>query len=95
MTDARPPSAPRASRRRGDRRLFTDEGYPAGPSDIVERLTRFASDHSQVLVAEHEGALLGSSPSTPCRVSSTTTGSSGSWPSSSTRARANAASAAR
>jgi ribosomal protein S18 acetylase RimI-like enzyme len=39
--------------------LFTDEGYPAGPSDIVERLTRFASDHSRVLVAEHEGALLG------------------------------------
>ena len=39
--------------------LFTDEGYPAGPSDIVERLTRFASDHSQVLVAEHEGALHG------------------------------------
>lgn len=39
--------------------LFTDEGYPAGPSDIVARLTRFASDHSQVLVAEHDGALLG------------------------------------
>ena len=39
--------------------LFTDEGYPAGPSDIVERLSRFASDHSQVLVAEHEGAFLG------------------------------------
>ena len=39
--------------------LFTDEGYPAGPSDIVERLTRFASPHSQVLVAEHEGAVLG------------------------------------
>lgn len=39
--------------------LFTDEGYPAGPSDIVERLTRFASDHSRVLVAEHEGELLG------------------------------------
>ena len=39
--------------------LFTDEGYPAGPSDIVERLTRFASAHSQVLVAEHEGAVLG------------------------------------
>ncbi len=39
--------------------LFTDEGYPAGPSDIVERLTRFASDHSRVVVAEHEGALLG------------------------------------
>jgi len=39
--------------------LFTDEGYPAGPSDIVERLGRFASAHSQVIVAEHEGALLG------------------------------------
>ena len=39
--------------------LFTEEGYPAGPSDIVERLTRFASDHSRVLVAEHDGALLG------------------------------------
>jgi GNAT superfamily N-acetyltransferase len=39
--------------------LFTDEGYPAGPSDIVERLTRFASDHSRVLVAEHDEALLG------------------------------------
>jgi GNAT superfamily N-acetyltransferase len=39
--------------------LFTDEGYPAGPSDIVERLARFASPHSQVLVAEHDGAILG------------------------------------
>lgn len=39
--------------------LFTDEGYPAGPSDIVERLGRFASDYSRVVVAEHEGALLG------------------------------------
>ncbi len=38
---------------------FTDEGYPAGPSDIVERLTRFASPHSQVLVAEHDGTILG------------------------------------
>lgn len=39
--------------------LFTDEGYPAGPSDIVERLGRFASEHSRVLVAEHDGELLG------------------------------------
>jgi len=39
--------------------LFTDEGYPAGPSDIVERLTRFGSDFSRVVVAEHEGELLG------------------------------------
>lgn len=39
--------------------LFTDEGYPAGPSDIVERLARFASEYSRVLVAEHDRALLG------------------------------------
>ena len=39
--------------------LFTDEGYPAGPSDIVERMARFGSEHSRVIVAEHEGALLG------------------------------------
>ena len=39
--------------------LFTDEGYPAGPSDIVERMTRFASPHSRVLIAEHEGVVLG------------------------------------
>lgn len=39
--------------------LFTDEGYPAGPSDIVARLERFASSHSRVIVAEHEGALIG------------------------------------
>ncbi len=39
--------------------LFTDEGYPAGPSDIVERMTRFASEHSRVVIAEHEGVVLG------------------------------------
>ncbi len=39
--------------------LFTDEGYPAGPSDIVVRLGRFASPDARVVVAEHEGALLG------------------------------------
>jgi GNAT superfamily N-acetyltransferase len=39
--------------------LFTDEGYPAGPSDIVERLGRFASPHSRVLVADHDGEVLG------------------------------------
>lgn len=40
-------------------RLFTDEGYPAGPTDIVTRLERFASEHSRVLVAEHEESVLG------------------------------------
>lgn len=39
--------------------LFTDEGYPAGPSDIVARLERFGSEHSRVVIAEHEGVLLG------------------------------------
>ena len=39
--------------------LFTDEGYPAGPSDIVERMNRFASEHSRVVIAEHEGDVLG------------------------------------
>lgn len=39
--------------------LFTDEGYPAGSSDIVERLSRFSSAESRVLVAELDGTLLG------------------------------------
>jgi GNAT superfamily N-acetyltransferase len=39
--------------------LFTDEGYPAGPSDIVSRLERFDSSYSRVIVADHEGELLG------------------------------------
>jgi GNAT superfamily N-acetyltransferase len=39
--------------------LFTDEGYPAGPSDIVERLGRFDSDDSRVIVADHDGEVLG------------------------------------
>lgn len=39
--------------------MFTDEGYPAGPSDIVVRLERFATPHARVIVAEHDGTLLG------------------------------------
>jgi GNAT superfamily N-acetyltransferase len=39
--------------------LFTDEGYPAGPSDILSRLERFDSAYSRVVVADHEGELLG------------------------------------
>jgi GNAT superfamily N-acetyltransferase len=39
--------------------LFTEEGYPAGGSDIVARLERFASPYSMVIVADHEGELLG------------------------------------
>jgi GNAT superfamily N-acetyltransferase len=39
--------------------MFTDEGYPSGPSDIVDRLARFDSEHSRVIVAEHDGEVLG------------------------------------
>jgi len=39
--------------------LFTDEGYPSGPSDIVERLGRYDSPYSRVLVADHDGEVLG------------------------------------
>jgi ribosomal protein S18 acetylase RimI-like enzyme len=38
--------------------LFTEEGYPAGPADIAERLGRFASEYSTVYVAEAEGEVL-------------------------------------
>ncbi len=39
--------------------LFTDEGYPAGPSDIAARLARFSPPESRVIVAEHDDAILG------------------------------------
>jgi ribosomal protein S18 acetylase RimI-like enzyme len=39
--------------------LFTEEGYPAGPSDIRNRLPRFESATSRVVIAEHEGSILG------------------------------------
>jgi GNAT superfamily N-acetyltransferase len=52
----RPATADDAERIAG---LFSDEGYPAGPSDIVERLERFASEHSRVIVADNGGEVLG------------------------------------
>lgn len=39
--------------------LFTDEGYPAGPSDIAARLERFGTLQSRIIVAELDGAILG------------------------------------
>lgn len=39
--------------------LFTDEGYPAGPTDIVARLAHFGTAESRVIVAEREGGVLG------------------------------------
>ena len=61
MTDRHPIDIRRATPADADRiaALFTDEGYPSGPSDIVERLGRFDSEHSRVLVADHDGEVLG------------------------------------
>ncbi|MEO5965567.1 MAG: GNAT family N-acetyltransferase [Candidatus Limnocylindrales bacterium] len=39
--------------------LLTDEGYPAGPSDLARRIARFGSADSRVLVAEQAGEVLG------------------------------------
>ena len=39
--------------------LFTDEGYPVGPTDIVARLDRFGSAYSRVVVADLDGEVLG------------------------------------
>jgi GNAT superfamily N-acetyltransferase len=61
MTDPQPVSLRAATADDAERiaSLFTDEGYPAGPSDIVERLGRFDSKHSRVIVADHGGEVLG------------------------------------
>jgi GNAT superfamily N-acetyltransferase len=39
--------------------LLTDEGYPAGASDILARLERFAADRGAVVVADVDGEVLG------------------------------------
>lgn len=39
--------------------LFTDEGYPVGPTDVVGRLARFADRSSIVLVATSGDEILG------------------------------------
>jgi ribosomal protein S18 acetylase RimI-like enzyme len=61
MTEPTPITIRRATAADAERiaGLFTDEGYPAGPSDIVARLERFGSAHSQVIVAEIDGEVLG------------------------------------
>jgi GNAT superfamily N-acetyltransferase len=61
MTDAPPitlrPASPADAERIAT--LFTEEGYPAGPSDIATRLDRFASPNGRVIVAEMDGEVLG------------------------------------
>ena len=61
MTDRQPVSLRAASPDDAERiaSLFTDEGYPSGPSDIVERLARFQSEYSRVIVADNGGEVLG------------------------------------
>ena len=61
MTDRQPVTLRNATAGDADRiaGLFTDEGYPAGPSDVVERLGRFDSDFSRVVVADSGGEVLG------------------------------------
>ncbi len=39
--------------------LLTDEGYPAGTSDIVVRLERFAGHDGGVIVADVDGEVVG------------------------------------
>jgi ribosomal protein S18 acetylase RimI-like enzyme len=39
--------------------LFTEEGYPAGATAVESRLGRFNTDDSTVIVADHDGEILG------------------------------------
>jgi ribosomal protein S18 acetylase RimI-like enzyme len=39
--------------------LLTDEGYPAGASDLAARIGRFSTDDSRVLAAEASGEVIG------------------------------------
>jgi ribosomal protein S18 acetylase RimI-like enzyme len=39
--------------------LLTEEGYPAGPSDLATRIARFSTPDSSVLAAEASGEVIG------------------------------------
>lgn len=39
--------------------LFTDEGYPVTPTVVAERLARFGTDASRVVVADADGIVIG------------------------------------
>jgi GNAT superfamily N-acetyltransferase len=61
VIDAQPIALRSATPRDAERiaALLTDEGYPAGQSDIVERLDRFTPPAGHVVVAESGGDVLG------------------------------------
>ena len=66
--------------------LLTDEGYPAGPSDLAARIERFSTPDARVIVAEAGGEVVGFVAfHVASRGSRPTSGSSGSSPWSSTR----------
>ena len=70
--------------------LLTDEGYPAGPSDLERRIRGFAGPAHRCSSRSRRARCWASSRSRSCRGSRPRTGSSGSSPSSSTPARASA-----
>jgi GNAT superfamily N-acetyltransferase len=39
--------------------LLTDEGYPAGATDLAARIARFSTEDSRVLAAEASGEVIG------------------------------------
>jgi GNAT superfamily N-acetyltransferase len=39
--------------------LLSDEGYPTGPTDVVERMGRFTGDDGGVVVADVDGEVIG------------------------------------
>jgi GNAT superfamily N-acetyltransferase len=39
--------------------LLSDEGYPTGPSDVVDRLARFGGEDGGVVVADADGEVIG------------------------------------
>ena len=53
LRDAAPADAERLAS------LLTDEGYPAGATDLVARIERFATADSRVTVAEASGEVIG------------------------------------
>ena len=75
--------------------LLTDEGYPAGASDLAARIARFSTDGRRASSSRRPaGRSSASSPSTSCPASRRTSGSPASSRWSWTRASAPAASAA-
>jgi GNAT superfamily N-acetyltransferase len=61
MTDAAAVTIRPATTADGERlaALLTDEGYPAGETDLAARIERFSTPDSHVLVAEASGEVVG------------------------------------